>query len=150
MVLPLVVMLAVALATIGIHYEALRIISDRIIPRLVDIHRLRVGVLVFGCFCAHVVEIYLFAVTLYVAATHFGFGELTGKGEITFEDYFYLAVESYTTLGLGDITPTGYVRVLTGFEGLLGLIMIAWTASFTFLEMQKLWEDREDLGPNGS
>ena len=148
MLLAMVIMLVVTLVTIGIHYETFRLISDVVVPRLVDIHRLRVGVVVFGCFCAHVVEILLFAVTLYVAATRFGFGELTGQSEITFEDYFHLAIESYTTLGLGDITPTGYIRLLTGFEGLLGLIMITWSASFTFLEMQRLWDDREGVGPN--
>ena len=149
MLLALLVMLVVALATIGIHYEAFRLISDMIIPRLADTHRLRVGVVVFGCFCAHVAEILLFASTLYVLANHLDFGELVGPSEITFAHYFYLAIESYTTLGLGDITPTGYIRLLTGFEGLLGLIMITWSASFTFLEMQRLWEDREEAGPGG-
>jgi hypothetical protein len=31
------------------------------------------------------------------------------------------------------------VRFLAGLEGLTGLIMIAWTASFMYIEMQKFW-----------
>jgi Ion channel len=149
MLLALLIMLAVALLTIGIHYEVFRVVSDLVVPRLADIHRLRVAVVVFACFCAHVVEILLFAVTLSLTANYLGFGKLVGPSEITFVDYFHLAIESYTTLGLGDITPTGYIRLLTGFEGLLGLIMITWSASFTFLEMQRLWQQRDDGGSTG-
>jgi hypothetical protein len=33
----------------------------------------------------------------------------------------------------------GYLRYLTGIEALLGLLLITWSASFLFLEMQKYW-----------
>jgi hypothetical protein len=42
-------------------------------------------------------------------------------------------------LGLGDIAPLGPVRLLAGVEALNGLLMIAWTASFTYLSMEKFW-----------
>jgi hypothetical protein len=32
------------------------------------------------------------------------------------------------------------VRLLTGIEALTGLIMIGWSASFTYLFMNKHWE----------
>ena len=33
------------------------------------------------------------------------------------------------------------MRLLAGVEGLLGLLMIGWSASFTYLMMEKLWLD---------
>ena len=48
---------------------------------------------------------------------------------------------SYTSLGLGDVWPTGVLRLITGLEALNGLILIAWSASFTYLSMEKFWED---------
>jgi len=45
----------------------------------------------------------------------------------------------FTTVGFGDLVPTGAIRVLSAAEGLAGLAMITWSASFTFLAMQRLW-----------
>jgi hypothetical protein len=45
----------------------------------------------------------------------------------------------YTTLGLGDVVPTGAVRFLAGVEALSGFVLITWSASFTFLEMERFW-----------
>jgi hypothetical protein len=36
----------------------------------------------------------------------------------------------------------GYLRYLTGVEALTGLILITWSASFLFIEMQKYWGSR--------
>ena len=51
----------------------------------------------------------------------------------------YYSVVSYTTLGLGEIYPLDGLRLLTGIESLIGLMMITWTASFTYLTMEKYW-----------
>jgi hypothetical protein len=40
---------------------------------------------------------------------------------------------------LGDIAPLGPVRLLAGVEALNGLLMIAWSASFTYLSMENFW-----------
>jgi hypothetical protein len=53
--------------------------------------------------------------------------------------YFYYSAITYTTLGFGDIIPLGPLKILTAMEALMGLGFITWSASFTFLEMQKLW-----------
>lgn len=45
------------------------------------------------------------------------------------------------TLGFGDIIPIGAAEILTGFEALIGLGFITWSASFTFLEMQRYWRE---------
>ena len=38
---------------------------------------------------------------------------------------------SFTSLGFGDIVPTGAVRLLAGAECLNGLLLIGWSASYT-------------------
>jgi hypothetical protein len=66
-----------------------------------------------------------------------------------FPEYIYFSTVSYTSLGLGDLYPTGALRLLTGVEALQGLAMIAWTGSFTYLAMEKFWilhGAREDQG----
>ena len=47
----------------------------------------------------------------------------------------------YTTLGFGDLVPLGPIRHMTGSESVAGLVLITWSASFTFLEMQRFWKD---------
>jgi hypothetical protein len=34
------------------------------------------------------------------------------------------------------------MRHLTGVEALTGMVLITWTASFLYLEMQRNWESR--------
>ncbi|MDZ7735029.1 MAG: ion channel [Gammaproteobacteria bacterium] len=51
-------------------------------------------------------------------------------------DYIYLSTTTYTTLGYGDLVPTGPVRAIYGTESLVGLVLITWSASLTFLEIR--------------
>jgi hypothetical protein len=44
------------------------------------------------------------------------------------------------TLGFGAIAPIGDLRYLTGIESLTVLVLITWTASFLYIEMQRYWE----------
>ena len=55
-------------------------------------------------------------------------------------DCVYFSFTTFTTLGFGDIEPIGDLRYLTGLEALTGLVLITWTASFLYLEMQRYWE----------
>ena len=49
-------------------------------------------------------------------------------------------METYTSLGLGDIHPTGPMRLLVGLEALAGLMLIGWSSSFTYLSMRRFWD----------
>jgi len=71
-----------------------------------------------------------------------GFGTLTGSFNSGLMDCAYFSFVSFTTLGFGDIVATGDIRFLAGLEALTGLVLITWTASFMFIEMQKQWKDR--------
>ncbi len=56
-----------------------------------------------------------------------------------FLDAFYFSAIVYTSLGFGDVVPVGAVRMLSAVEGLLGLMLIAWSASFSFMQMERYW-----------
>ncbi len=137
MILAWIVAGLLVLATVMVHYEALRLL-DWTVQRLEQLHRLRVVVVVLGCFCAHIIEVVIFAVGLYVSAALLGLGVIEGVVGDGFRDYLYLSIVSYTSLGLGDIYPTSHLRLLVGVEALIGLMMITWSATFTFLEMKSL------------
>lgn len=136
MILAWIVAGFLVLATVMVHYEALRLL-DWTVQHL-ELHRLRVVVVVLGCFCAHIIEVVIFAVGLYVSAASLGLGLIEGVVGDGFRDYLYLSIVSYTSLGLGDIYPTSHLRLLVGIEALIGLMMITWSATFTFLEMKSL------------
>jgi hypothetical protein len=94
---------------------------------------------VFGALFAHVLEMWLFAVGYYLLIRNGQFGSLQGQFNGSLLDCAYFSFTTYTSLGFGDISPHGHLRFLAGLESLTGLVMITWTASFMFIEMQKFW-----------
>ena len=126
--------------TILVHYEVLYYTS-RTLPRLpLKNDRLRMIFVMLGAFLAHVIEIWLFAICFWVMYK-LELGNLAGEfyGGDHWRSYLYFSTVSYTSLGLGDIYPQGPMRLMTGVEGLVGLVMIGWSASFTYLVMDKFW-----------
>jgi hypothetical protein len=100
-----------------------------------------VRLVLFGLFAAHLVEVLFYAVVLSLFDWA-GFGTLAGDvshGPGWFIDHFYFSIASYTTLGIGDIVPQGALRLLVGIEALNGLVLVAWSASFTYLVMERCW-----------
>ena len=47
----------------------------------------------------------------------------------------------YTIVGDEDIEPIGLLSYLIGIESLTGLVLITWTASFLYYEMQRYWDN---------
>lgn len=125
--------------TVLFHYEVMSLYSRWLAtPRRT--HRARVLYLVFGLLFMHSAEILMFAAAYWGLGT-FGLGELRGLHAHDLGTYFYYSGVVYTTLGFGDIVPTGPTKILTAVEALAGLSLITWSASFTFLEMQRYWQD---------
>jgi hypothetical protein len=58
---------------------------------------------------------------------------------VPFLDAVYLSAETFTTVGFGDLAPRGAIRFLAGTEALTGFILITWSASFLYLEMEQYW-----------
>lgn len=126
-------------ATSMIHYEMLRVTAG-IIPRLKVAARARILVVIAGVFIAHLLEISLYAFVFAAMQNHFGLGAIGGALEGNAIDFFYLSLTSYTTLGVGDVYPSGPLRIVTGIEGLNGFVLIGWSASFTYLAMEQFWQ----------
>lgn len=122
-----------------VHYEVLLAITN-ILPRLRVISRLKILLTVLGTMVAHAIEVWIFALGYYALIEWKRFGHLTGDIGHNLLDYVYYSFVTYTSLGFGDILPVGDIRYLSGLEALTGLVLIAWTASFIFVEMQKYWK----------
>ncbi len=130
-----------ALITILLHYEVLFQL-DKSLPRVAHIApRFKVLLGVGAIFMAHVVEIWIFALGYFVTLHFPSMGKLVGQlsDHGVLLDCAYLSFNTYTTVGYGEIVAQGYLRYLTGVEALTGLILITWSASFLFIEMQKYW-----------
>jgi len=132
--------LLVGLAVL-IHFEVLNLLSLTI-PKLPINRRLSILFGVFGALFAHVIEIWLFAFGIYALLKLHQFGELVGPISNSLLDCAYFSFTCYTTLGFGDVHPIGNIRFLSGLEALTGVVLIAWTSSFMFIEMQKFWKVR--------
>lgn len=126
-------------ACVLLHYEMLRFLNDR--AKRVKAANVRAQVLValVGAIVSHVVQIGIFAVAYYLLRDRWGMGGFGGSFEDSLWSFMYFSSETYTTLGFGDIYPTGALRMVCGIESLVGLLMVSWTASFTYLEMRRYW-----------
>lgn len=126
------------------HHETLTFVTQWLLPRFNMPRRWHVAATVIILISAHVAEIIVYGAGLYCVGEFWNFGSLSGDGTPTFQTYLYFSFASYTSLGIGDIFPLGHIRLLTGIEALLGLLMIGWTASFLFLEMRSFWSVEHD------
>jgi hypothetical protein len=126
-------------ACVLIHYEALSWLSQTL-PKLRMRRRPRVLLLIFAILAVHSVEIFLFALGYLLLLADPAFGSLQGLEALTLVNCGYFSAVVFTTLGLGDIVPHGAIRLLTGPQALAGFVLITWSASFTFLEMQSFWK----------
>lgn len=122
-----------------IHYECLLRLNI-LMPRLSIWHRFRLVFGVLGALSAHAIEVWIFALGYYLMNASDSMGKLTGNYDGSLLDSAYFSLTTFTTVGFGDITPIGPLKFLTGLEALTGLVLITWTASFLFIEMQKYWK----------
>ena len=127
---------------VSLHYEVLNR-CNRLVAFLDHRRRRRMVALIFLILATHVIEIWFFAIG-YAVLLDYGLGSLDGLPIEGFTDYAYYSAMVYTTVGFGDIVPDGPIRLLSGMEGLTGLVMITWSASFTFLYMQRYWGPESD------
>jgi hypothetical protein len=126
--------------TTAIHYEALRGLSAGL-PALRVPSRGKLIVVIFVAFLAHAAEILLYALATYVLVHFAHLGNLGESAHQSFSAAFYFSAETYTSLGYGDIVPTGDLRLLAGVEALNGLLLIGWSASYTYIAMERFWRE---------
>jgi hypothetical protein len=123
---------------ITVHYEALNGMA-KIVHRPKR-HRWIIMLIMYGLLLAHVTEIWIFGFGYKIAQEWLNLGTITGTSDGLF-DYIYYSAMVYTTVGFGDQVPEGGIRMLTSTEAIAGFALITWSASFTFLQMQRLWRD---------
>lgn len=122
--------------TIGIvvctsfHYEALRWIDFVFARRSTDLRW--VPVILTALIGAHLLEIGCYAVIFALAAGPLHLGSFRGGVMLEAFDYYYFAAETYSSLGYGDIVPTGPLRLLASVEPLNGMLLLAWSGSYLF------------------
>jgi hypothetical protein len=135
----LATVMAVCLCVL-LHYECLNWLSRNLV-RLERRRRRRVLFGIFGLLCVHVAEIWLFGSVYAMLSIWPAFGEVQ-EASAGFLDHVYLSAMIFTTVGAGDMVVKGPLRFLAGTEALSGLVLITWSASFTYLEMERFWRDR--------
>jgi hypothetical protein len=132
---------ATGLAVLGcilVHYEALDLLTRALMRVHTRIRRRRILLLMFGLLTLHVAEIWIFGAGYYLMASAPELSNVVGA-QNNLLDMVYFSAVVYSTLGLGDLLPTGAIRFMAGTEALTGFLLISWSASFTFLEMQRFW-----------
>lgn len=133
-----------ALVCVLVHYEVMLLTSDRLIPWALRNAQGRRTVMIalMALMLGHIVEIWVYAGVLMLLSYFPAFGSYVGNIRGEFTDFLYFSAVNYTSLGYGDIHTTGSIRTLAVSEALAGLLMIAWSASFTYLKMEQVWQVR--------
>lgn len=128
-----VIAFGTALAAIWIHLSVINLVFNRV---------KNVLWLTTLILFAHVIEVKLYACVYFVLTHIGGFGEvLNASNGVRVDDwgtFTYYSYSVYTTLGFGDLNPVGLMRILTGFESVVGLALIAWTATFTYYRFDEV------------
>ncbi len=121
-----------------VHYEVLGALNTRL-PALRIPRRSKLLVVFFSAVAAHAFEMLLYGLALFVLVRWLSVGTLAGSAGFSLVSCLYFSAETYTSLGFGDLTPVGPIRLLAGAEALNGLLLIGWTASYTYIAMERFW-----------
>jgi hypothetical protein len=126
-----------------VHYEGLILLS-RGLRHVHGRQRVKVLYAIYSVVALHVTEIWLFGIVLWLllrwpACGYIAMGAT--QGALGLLDTIYLSAITFTTVGFGDVVPVGPIRFLAGTEALTGFVLIGWSASFTYLEMERFWRN---------
>ncbi|MEQ1519202.1 MAG: potassium channel family protein [Usitatibacteraceae bacterium] len=125
-------------ASVLVHYEGLSWLN-RALARGGKAKRRVVIRAILAIIALHIIEIWVFALAYHFLLLWPAAGRISGAIGHSVLDHAYFSATVFTTVGFGDLSPTGPIRFLAGTEGLTGLVLIGWSASFTYLEMERLW-----------
>ena len=126
-----------------IHYEGLSFLNQWLRRRYQSPRRRLLLYSIAGVICLHLIEIWLFGIGYHLLHYFPQCGYIQGSQSRHFLDHIYFSSAVYSTVGFGDLVPVGAIRFIAGTEGLVGLVLIGWSASFTYLEMQRYWPASE-------
>jgi len=137
------VIVAIAVTSL-LMYEALRV-TWRIMASATQRHG-RILYALGAAFAVHVGAIWIYGLLYFFLSEYADVGTLAIINQVDSHDSFslilcaYFSAATYTSLGFGDVVPTGDVRMVAGAEALNGLVLIGWSVTFTFLAMEEFWE----------
>lgn len=123
--------------TVLLNYEGLTLMS-RSMEKLARYGRRRFLILMFGLLLVQFSSVLVFALGFMILDLLELGKALNGTGILL--DFLYLSASSYSTVGFGDVVPGGGSRLLASVEAIVGFMMITWSASLTFIEMQRHWK----------
>ncbi|MFO1069004.1 MAG: potassium channel family protein [Geminicoccaceae bacterium] len=142
MLLSIAICMVLGLSTVLLHQTGLLGIAG-LTARHAGRHvRLVIPGVLVGIFGLHLLEIATYAGAIWLAADHLHLGQLRGDVDGTNLEFLYFSAETFTTLGFGDILPTGPMRLIASFEPLNGMLLLGWSASFVHLEVDRYWRTR--------
>lgn len=146
MLAAIVLALALSIATIFVHYETLRVLwmyAPRLLRRLGP--RGLILTSVVGAFGAHALEIVVYALAYWSLEGRWGLGQVT-EVPLSFMEALFFSTESYATLGIEAVAREVPMRLVVGTEAVTGLLLLTWSASFTYLVMRHGWRVERDEG----
>ena len=134
-----IIMAAILIAVCtAIHYGVLKFSSQFVTPSRHPGHC--IGVAVGSIVIAHTFEALLYAAGFWIAVYGFEIGNLVSSSSsdsssLNFMDYFYFSLVNFTTLGRGDLMPTGHLRFMAAMEAFHGFLLITASGSFVLQVM---------------
>jgi len=109
-------------------------------------HRIKIFILVITIFAAHTFCVWFYGF-VYYAMHNLGLGSVTftdrAETMTNIADFIYFSSITYSSLGYDNILAHKEIQFLTGVEVLNGLVLIAWSASYTYIMMEKFWDIRK-------
>jgi len=134
----LTTLLLIVLTTV-IHHDVIRALSDKEPVRVRGKARTKFVLVVVLTLLSHIVHIALYGLAMYLLVNFGNAGRLEGPDGPALSSCMFFSAESYTSLGFGDIKPTGPIRLITSVEALNGLVMIGWTACYLYVAAERFW-----------
>ena len=123
--------LMLMLASGAVHYVAMTVLHARISGISVN-RAAKTQLALLGLSAAHLFEAGIYAAGFQLGET-LGLGGFSGAYTSDGMGVYYFSLVNYTSLGLGDIYPTGHLRFLAGLESLNGLLLISCSAAMLYL-----------------
>lgn len=132
--------------TTALHYEGLKIIGR---PWSTGV-RAHPVIAITALVALHLAEIGVYAFAYYWGTEILALGGLRGIHNASGITYFYFSAETYSTLGYGDLVPTGALRLLASAEPLNGLLLLAWSGAFLFQMANPVASQEKGLKDSGA
>lgn len=86
---------------------------------------------------AVVLLLLLFSEAVLWAGLYFVLADETGLRP--FQNALYFSLETFTTVGYGDITLKGGWRILTGIEAMNGILLFGWSTAMLYNLVNFIW-----------